>query len=164
MKYFTKWVEAIPLRKATGGAVENFIKENIIIRFGVPHRIISDNGTPFVNNDIRKMLEFYQVKYHCYHLITLKETGKQRLRRDNHTKSLRRNERGTATTYQLLLKRGYYGLPVSMHSRSAKASLSEPGTVTALKRRLQKSKAVCRRKCLTEVGDSMRKERSSGMS
>ena len=104
MKYFTKWVEAIPLRKATGGAVENFIKENIIIRFGVPHRIISDNGTPFVNNDIRKMLEFYQVKYHCYHLITLKETGKQRLRRDNHTKSLRRNERGTATTYQLLLK------------------------------------------------------------
>ena len=42
----------------------NFIKENIIIRFGVPHRIISDNGTPFVNNDVRKMLEFYQVKHH----------------------------------------------------------------------------------------------------
>ena len=43
-------------------------------------------------------------------------------------------------------------------------SLSEPGTVTALKRCLQKSKAVCLRKGLTEVGDSMRKERSSGMS
>ena len=162
-EYFTKWAEAVPLRKVTGGAVANFIKENISIRFGVPHRIISDNGTPFVNNDVRKMLEFYQVKHHRYHLITLKETGKWRLRRDNHTESLRRNERETATTYQLLLKRGYYGLPVSMHSRSAKASLSEPGTVTALKRRLQKSKAVCRRKGLTEVG-SMRKERSSGMS
>ena len=47
-----------------GGAVANFIKENIIIRFGVPHRIISDNGTPFVNNDVRKMLEFYQVKHY----------------------------------------------------------------------------------------------------
>ena len=63
-EYFTKWAEAVPLCKATGGAVANFIKENIIIRFGVPHRIISDNGTPFVNNDVRKMLEFYQVKYH----------------------------------------------------------------------------------------------------
>ena len=43
-------------------------------------------------------------------------------------------------------------------------SLSELGTMTALKRCLQKSKAVCHRKGLTEVGDSIRKERSSGMS
>ena len=63
-KYFTKWAEAIPLCKAMGEAVANFIKENIIARFGVPHRIISDNGTPFVNSDVRKMLEFYQVKHH----------------------------------------------------------------------------------------------------
>ena len=63
-EYFTKWAEAVSLRKATEGVVTNFIKENIIIRFGVPHRIISDNGTPFVNNNVRKMLEFYQVKHH----------------------------------------------------------------------------------------------------
>ena len=53
-KYFTKWAEAVPLHKATGGAVANFNKENIIIRFGVLHKIISDNGTPFVNNDVRR--------------------------------------------------------------------------------------------------------------
>ena len=64
MEYFTKWAEVVSLRKATGGAVANFIKENIIVRFRVPHRIISDNGTPFVNNDVRKMLKFYQVKHH----------------------------------------------------------------------------------------------------
>ena len=64
MEYFTKWAEAVSLRKATRGAVANFIKENIIVRFGVPHRIISDNGTPFVNSDVRKMLDFYQVKHH----------------------------------------------------------------------------------------------------
>ena len=62
--YFTKWVETVPLRKAIRGAVANFIKENIIVRFGVPHRIISDNVIPFVNSDVRKMLEFYQVKHH----------------------------------------------------------------------------------------------------
>ena len=63
-EYFTKRAEAVPLRKATRGAVANFIKENIILRFGVPHKIISDNGTPFVNSDVRRMLEFYQVKHH----------------------------------------------------------------------------------------------------
>ena len=63
-EYFTNWAEAVPLRKATGREVANFIKENIIIRFGVPHKIISDNGTPFVNSDVRKMLEFYKVKHH----------------------------------------------------------------------------------------------------
>ena len=64
VEYFTKWVEAIPLLKATGGAVANFIKENVIVRFGVSYRIISDNGTPFVNSGVRKMLEFYQIKHH----------------------------------------------------------------------------------------------------
>ena len=63
-EYFTKWAKAVPLRKTTGETVANFIKENIIIKFRVPHRIISDNGMPFVNNDVRKMLEFYQVKHH----------------------------------------------------------------------------------------------------
>ena len=53
-KYFTKWVEAVPLRKATGGVVANFIKENIIVCFRVPHRIISDNGTPFVKKKSEK--------------------------------------------------------------------------------------------------------------
>ena len=57
-KYFTKWVEAIPLCKAIGGVVANFIKENIIVWLRVPHRIISENGTPFVNKKVRKMLEF----------------------------------------------------------------------------------------------------------
>ena len=64
IEYFIKWVETVPLCKAIRGAVANFIKENIIVRFGVPHRIISDNGIPFVNSDVRKMLEFYQVKHH----------------------------------------------------------------------------------------------------
>ena len=63
IEYFTKWTEVVSLHKATGGAVENFIKENIIVRFGVPHRIISNNGTPFVNSDVRKMLKFYQAKH-----------------------------------------------------------------------------------------------------
>uniref|UniRef100_A0A2N9HVE6 RNA-directed DNA polymerase n=1 Tax=Fagus sylvatica TaxID=28930 RepID=A0A2N9HVE6_FAGSY len=62
-EYFSKWVEAIPLRKATGAAVANFIREHIITRFGIPHKIISDNGTPFVNKNVREVLEHYQIKH-----------------------------------------------------------------------------------------------------
>ena len=54
----------------------------------------------------------------CQHGLGRQEQS--RVRRDNHTKSLRRNKRETATTYQLLLKRGHYGLSISMHSRGAK--------------------------------------------
>jgi hypothetical protein len=62
-EYFTKWVEAIPLQKATSAAVANFIQEHIITRFGIPYKLITDNGTPFINKDVREVLEHYQVKY-----------------------------------------------------------------------------------------------------
>ena len=78
LEYFTKWAEAMPLRKATEGVVVNIIKENIIVRFGVPHRIISDNGTPFVNSDVRKMQEFYQVKHYRSSPYYPQGNGKQR--------------------------------------------------------------------------------------
>ena len=49
---FTKWVEAMVMKMATCSSVANFLRENIICRFGVPNKIISDNGTPFLNKDV----------------------------------------------------------------------------------------------------------------
>jgi hypothetical protein len=34
--YFTKWVEAIPMKSVTWKDVINFIKEHVIHRFGIP--------------------------------------------------------------------------------------------------------------------------------
>uniref|UniRef100_A0A2N9HPH6 Integrase catalytic domain-containing protein n=1 Tax=Fagus sylvatica TaxID=28930 RepID=A0A2N9HPH6_FAGSY len=62
-EYFTKLVEAIPLRKATGAAVANFIREHIITHFGIPYKLITGNGTPFINKDVREVLEHYRVKH-----------------------------------------------------------------------------------------------------
>ena len=62
-EYFTKWVEAIPLRKETSAAVANFIREHIVTHFGKPYKLISDNGTPFINKVVREVLEHYQVKH-----------------------------------------------------------------------------------------------------
>ena len=63
-KYFTKWVKAISLKKATGPTVANFIREYIICRFGILHKIVTDNDTPFVNKDVWKLLDHRHIKHH----------------------------------------------------------------------------------------------------
>ena len=46
------------MKKATRAAVANFIREHIITRFG-----ISDNGTPFINKDMKNLTEVYRIKH-----------------------------------------------------------------------------------------------------
>ena len=45
------------MKKVIGSSVANFLRENIICRFKVPNKIISDNGTPFLNKDVRHLTE-----------------------------------------------------------------------------------------------------------
>ncbi|XP_059076957.1 uncharacterized protein LOC131876156 [Cryptomeria japonica] len=45
--YFTKWVEAVLVRKTTSEVVCNFLKENFLVRSGVPLKIVADNATNF---------------------------------------------------------------------------------------------------------------------
>ena len=58
---FTKWVEVVALKKAIGNLMANFLRENIICHFGAPNKIISDNGTPFLNKDVRHLTEWYSI-------------------------------------------------------------------------------------------------------
>ena len=62
-KLFTKWVEAVTLKKAIGSSVANFLRENIICRFGVPNKIISNNDTTFLNKDVRHLTEWYSISH-----------------------------------------------------------------------------------------------------
>src|SRR5664279_6306780 len=43
---FTKWIEVKPIRKCDGHTAVSFLKD-IILRYGYPHSIITDNGTNF---------------------------------------------------------------------------------------------------------------------
>jgi hypothetical protein len=43
---FTKWIKAKPIKKIDGSSTIKFFNE-IIVRYGVPHNIITDNGTNF---------------------------------------------------------------------------------------------------------------------
>ncbi|XP_050233281.1 uncharacterized protein LOC126681773 [Mercurialis annua] len=50
--YFTKWVEAKPLKSPTQEAVIKFFKEYIVHRHGLPESITTDQGTMFTGGDI----------------------------------------------------------------------------------------------------------------
>ena len=44
--------------------MSNFIKKYIMRRFGIPYKIVSDNGTPFANKQVRTTFDDYGIK-HC---------------------------------------------------------------------------------------------------
>ncbi|GKV17163.1 hypothetical protein SLEP1_g27699 [Rubroshorea leprosula] len=50
--YFTKWLEAKPMKKVDQSNVIKFIKEGIVHRFGMPETITTDQGTVFVNHQV----------------------------------------------------------------------------------------------------------------
>ena len=52
--YFTKWVKAKPLANIKDVDAKQFIWKNIIIRFGVPRILISDNDLQFDNKSFRR--------------------------------------------------------------------------------------------------------------
>jgi hypothetical protein len=52
--YFTKWVEAIPMKTVTSKDVINFIKEHVIHKFGIPQTIMTDGGSVFISEEFRK--------------------------------------------------------------------------------------------------------------
>ncbi|XP_050207571.1 uncharacterized protein LOC126656993 [Mercurialis annua] len=44
VEHFTKWVEVAPVSTITAARVEEFFKNEVICRFGIPHTIVADNG------------------------------------------------------------------------------------------------------------------------
>ena len=60
--YFTKWAEAEPLATITTKKVINFVVRNIICRFGLPHTIITDNGTQFDSAEFKDFYERFHIR------------------------------------------------------------------------------------------------------
>ncbi|KAK1561437.1 hypothetical protein QYE76_018567, partial [Lolium multiflorum] len=50
---FTKWIEAKPIKKLDGSTSVTFLKE-IIVRYGYPHSIITDNGSNFAEGIFKR--------------------------------------------------------------------------------------------------------------
>ena len=55
IEYFTNWIEAEPIAQITTHKVQHFVWKNIVCRFGVPKRLVSDNGTQFSSQQLGKL-------------------------------------------------------------------------------------------------------------
>ena len=62
VEYYTRWVEAEALAKITAAAVEKFIWRNIICRFGLPHALITDNGTQFASARVTNFCAGFHIR------------------------------------------------------------------------------------------------------
>jgi len=60
--YFSKWAEAVPLAEVKMTNIINFIKHNVIHRFGVPQRIIYDNGPQFASQSFYQFCSKYRIQ------------------------------------------------------------------------------------------------------
>jgi hypothetical protein len=58
---FTKWIEAAPVTTQNSIAAINVIK-SIVFRFGVPHSIITDNGTNFTSKEFKNYCQSLGIK------------------------------------------------------------------------------------------------------
>jgi len=60
--YFSKWAEAIPLREVKASDVIKFVKHHVIYRFGVPRRIVHDNGPQFVSQAFQRFRNKFRIQ------------------------------------------------------------------------------------------------------
>jgi len=59
---FTKWVELIPLRKATTATLIRALRERLIIHFGAPKNLVCDNGSQFTSKALKDFLKKTELK------------------------------------------------------------------------------------------------------
>jgi hypothetical protein len=52
--YFTKWVDAIPMKSVASRDVIQFVKEHVVHRFGIPQTITTDGGSVFISEEFKK--------------------------------------------------------------------------------------------------------------
>ncbi|XP_027927575.1 uncharacterized protein LOC114184465 [Vigna unguiculata] len=62
--YFTKWVEAASYANVTRKVVVKFIKKELICRYGLPNKIITDNATNLNNQMMRELCEEFKIQHH----------------------------------------------------------------------------------------------------
>ena len=62
IEYFTKWIEAEPVAQITTHKIQHFVWKNMVCRFGISKRLVSDNGTQFASQQLGKLCTKLGVK------------------------------------------------------------------------------------------------------
>src|SRR5438105_2726891 len=72
---FTKWIEAKPVATITAAKAKEFFQD-IVVRFGVPNRIITDNSTQFTGFEFKDWCEELGIKI-CYASVAHPQSNEQ---------------------------------------------------------------------------------------
>ncbi|GKV19151.1 hypothetical protein SLEP1_g29444 [Rubroshorea leprosula] len=73
--YFTKWIEAKPLSTTTERKIEEFLFNSVLCRFGIPKRIIADNGPQFRAAALRSFCNDYGIELALTSVYTPQSNG-----------------------------------------------------------------------------------------
>jgi hypothetical protein len=74
VNFVSKWVEAMPLKKANSRNSRKMFEEVIFPKFRVPRMVISDRGTHFTDRKFHEYLSKYGIRHH----IILRQVARQR--------------------------------------------------------------------------------------
>jgi hypothetical protein len=60
--YFTKWMEAVPLKNMMHKELIYFILEHIIYRFAICQTLTMDQGSSFISHQVHEFVESLKIK------------------------------------------------------------------------------------------------------
>jgi hypothetical protein len=63
IEYLTKWEEARAIKDYSAITIGRFIFDDIIIMFGFPNILMSDQGTHFINKTIESLTQEFEVHH-----------------------------------------------------------------------------------------------------
>ena len=62
--YFTKWVDVASYANVTRQVVVRFIKNQLIYQYGVPNKIIINNGSNLNNKMMKELCSEFKIAHH----------------------------------------------------------------------------------------------------
>lgn len=68
MDYFSKWVEAEALARILEDVMLKFLWKNIICRYDIPHRLVSDNDRQFQEKKLKEWCQGFGIQ-HAFILV-----------------------------------------------------------------------------------------------
>jgi hypothetical protein len=128
--YFTKWVEAVPMKSVASKDVINFVKEHVIHRFGIPQTITTDGGSVFISEEFKKFTADMDIKLIRSSPYYAQANGQAEASNQSLIKLIKRKiEEYPRHSYEVGLIRGFVGIPYILPWSNKNLSLS-PGVWT----------------------------------
>lgn len=70
-----------PIRKANAGNICRYLESDVILLFGVPKPLVSDNGVKFISREFTALLTKYGVQHITTALYSLQANASERVNR-----------------------------------------------------------------------------------